>query len=313
MDPLCYSCEQQGFFSRAMARDVGYDDKAVGLMVRTKSWHRFRRGYYCLTDIWNGLDVVARHLVRCRAVLHSVGDERVALSHVSGLVAHGIDVWGYPLDRVHVTRLDGASSRLEGDVVHHRGASTSADIVEGDDLRVFTPARCAIEHGTRTSSESALVSFDAALHAGHCTIDDLAASFQRMGDWPGARHLHIPLRMADGAAESVGESRGRWLFWTSGLPAPLLQYEVRDGNGELRGVCDWCWPERRTMGEFDGRTKYGRLLRPGLEPGDVVFAEKRREDELRELTGMSMVRLVWEDYERPRVTAARLSRLLGVA
>jgi hypothetical protein len=40
----------------------------------------------------------------------------------------------------------------------------------------------------------------------------------------------------------------------------VLQYEVRDARGELRGVCDWCWPERNTMGEFDGRVKYGRLL-----------------------------------------------------
>ena len=33
----------------------------------------------------------------CRAVLHSLGDG-VALSHQSGCVAHGIDVWGVPLD-----------------------------------------------------------------------------------------------------------------------------------------------------------------------------------------------------------------------
>ncbi len=313
MDPLRYPCERDGFFTRAMAREMGYDDKAVSQMVRARQWHRFRRGYYCMTDIWLRLDPVGRHVVRSRAVLHSLGGDHVALSHVSGLVAHGIDVWGYSLDRVHVTRLDGASSRLEGDVVHHRGASVASDVVEVDGLRVFAPARCAIEHGTRATSESALVSFDATLRSGKCSLDELEMSFRHLGDWPGARHLHIPVRMADGAAQSVGESRGRWFFWAHGLPAPLLQYEVRDQNGELRGTCDWCWPERRTLGEFDGRSKYGRLLLPGTPPGDVVFAEKRREDELRELTGMSMVRLVWEDYERPRVTAARLSRLLGAA
>jgi hypothetical protein len=217
------------------------------------------------------------------------------------------------MDRVHVTLVDGAASRIEGDVVHHRGVTSSDDIREIDGLRVLTPSRLrGRARRARTSSESSLVSFDASLRSGRCTIDDLVSAFRRLGDWPGARHLHIPLRMADGAAQSVGESRGRWLFWSFGLPAPILQHEVGDSDGVLRGICDWCWPERRTMGEFDGEYKYGGLLRPGLEPGDVVFAEKRREDELREITGMSMVRLVWQDYERPRVTAARLSRLLQV-
>ncbi len=36
------------------------------------------------------------------------------------------------------------------------------------------------------------------------------------------------------------------------------------------------------MGEFDGRIKYGRLLRPGQEAGDAVFEEKRREDAIRD-------------------------------
>jgi hypothetical protein len=146
MDPLRYLCERDGFFTRAMAREMGYDDKTVSQMVRARHWHRFRRGYYCMTDIWHRLDAVGRHLVRSRAVLHSLGGDHVALSHVSGLVAHGVDVWGYSLDRVHVTRLDGASSRLEGDVVHHRGASIASEVVEVDGLRVFAPARCAIEH-----------------------------------------------------------------------------------------------------------------------------------------------------------------------
>ena len=52
MDPLRFLCEQDGFFTRAMARELGYDDKAVSQMVRSKVWHRFRRGYYSFTDIW---------------------------------------------------------------------------------------------------------------------------------------------------------------------------------------------------------------------------------------------------------------------
>ena len=69
----------------------------------------------------------------------------------------------------------------------------------------------------------------------------------------------------------------------------------------------------RVFGEFDGKIKYGRLLRPGHDAGQVVFAEKRREDLVRELTRGSMVRLVWEDLDRPRVTHDRIARLLRLA
>ncbi len=59
--------------------------------------------------------------------------------------------------------------------------------------------------------------------------------------------------------------------------------------------------------------KYGRLLEPGQDPGEVVFAEKHREDELRELTGFGMVRLIWSDYDRPSVTAGRSTELRRAA
>ena len=54
MDPLRLICEQDGFFTRAMAREVGYDDKAVSDMLRRRLWHRFRRGYYSLRGHLDG-------------------------------------------------------------------------------------------------------------------------------------------------------------------------------------------------------------------------------------------------------------------
>jgi hypothetical protein len=85
---------------------------------------------------------------------------------------------------------------------------------------------------------------------------------------------------------------------------------VYDERGVLVGVTDMVWEEHRLLGEFDGRVKYGRLLRPGEEPGDAVFREKRREDELRRLTDFSMVRLTWADLYRGAETAARIRRLM---
>jgi Transcriptional regulator, AbiEi antitoxin len=309
MDPLRFICEQDGFFTRAMAREVGYDDKSVTRMVRAGVWTRFRRGYYCFTDLWSALDETGHYLVRCRAVLHSLGKD-VALSHVSGVLAHKLSVWRADLRHVHVTRLDGAQGRIEGDVIHHEGKWADNEVVEVDGLRVLLPVRCALEYGTRVPSEEALVVLDSLLHTAHADEDDLARQFEKMGAWPGMRHLHVPVRMADGRAESVGESRGRWMFWSTGLPAPDLQVRIHDAAGELRGTCDWGWLSLGLLGEFDGRIKYGRLLKPGQDVGEVVFAEKQREDELREITGCSMIRLIWTDYDRPRVVRDRVLRLM---
>jgi hypothetical protein len=163
------------------------------------------------------------------------------------------------------------------------------------------------------SAEAALVVLDSALHLQTTTPDELRSTYRLMQSWPGMRPLQVIVRMADAGGQSVGESRTRHLCYTFGLPAPLLQYEVFDDAGQLIGTTDFAWPEHRLLGEFDGKIKYGRYLRPGELPGDAVFREKRREDRLCEQLGWRMVRVVWADLYRAPETAARISRLLRLA
>ena len=308
MDPLRLITQVDGFFTRQEADAAGYDDRAVARMVRAKVWTRFRRGFYAFTDEWNALDAVGRHRVRSRAVLRSLGPV-VTLSHVSAVIAHGIDVWGVPLDRVHVTRLDDGAGRIEGDVVHHEGRCIDGDVIDANGLSATTAVRSVLEAGTRISNESALCLFDNGLFRERFTYDELRREHDRLGAWPDMQHLHVPTRMASGTSQSIGESRGRWLFRTHHLPAPILQFEVYDGD-RLVGICDWGWPELERLGEFDGRIKYGRLLKEGQDPGDVVFAEKVREDALRETSGYDMFRVIWDDYDHPARTIARFNRTL---
>jgi hypothetical protein len=309
MDPLAIIIDIEGFVTRAQALELGLDDAFLTSAVRRRVLHRIRRGYYTLHASWTELDDVGRHLLRTRCVLHSLGPTAAA-SHVSGALLHGLTVWSADLTRVHVTRLDAGASRIEPDLVHHRGKVEDADVTQVDGLRVLAADRCALETGSILTPEGALVVLDSFLHLGLGDPDDLFARFTTMEHWPGTLRLHVPIRMADGRAASAGESRGRWLMRRAGLPAPLLQYEVRDHDGALVGISDWAWPEARLLGEFDGQVKYGRLLLPGQEPGDAVFAEKLREDRLRELTGFSVVRLVWSDLDRPLLTARRIRQML---
>jgi len=64
--------------------------------------------------------------------------------------------------------------------------------------------------------------------------------------------------------------------------------------------------KQRTLVEFDGKTKYGRSMQPGKDPGDVVFHEKVREDRLREM-GFEVVRWIWDDLQRPNVLEQRFA------
>jgi hypothetical protein len=309
MDQIRLLAESRGFFTRAEALDSGNKDRDLLAGVRSRVLVRFRHGYYTFEDLWEPLDARAQHLVRARAVQHALGPT-VALSHTSAAIVHGVAVWGADLGRVHVTRLDGGAGRVEADVIHHVGA-VGTDVTETvDGLRCFAADRSVVEAASWASSEQALVLFDSFLHLGLGEHHDLRRRFEVMREWPRVRHLHLPIRMADTKADGPGESRGRWLFRASGLPAPVLQYEVLREDGTVAGVSDWAWPSSGLLGEFDGRVKYGRLLRPGESAADAVFREKRREDELREITGWPMFRLTWSDYEQPVATAARVARLL---
>lgn len=311
MDDVNSLSENPGFFTRAQAHDLRYGDKEIASAVRSGEWVRFRRGSYCLGSKWRALDDVGRHIVRCRAVVRVLGPA-VALSHVSSGVMQGQDVWRQPLERVHVTRLDTGSGRVEGDVVHHVGRALRDQVIEVDGIRMIRPVRAALEAASRVDKEAALSHLESMLRAGHGTTQDLCEQFKAMEHWPFFRRLRFLVPLCDERSGSVGESRGNWLFMTNDIPRPVSQFEVRDASGAVVAICDWAWPELGVVGEFDGRIKYGRLLRPNQTPGDAVFAEKRREDLVRELTDMRMIRLVWDDYEHRSATVRRLQSALGL-
>lgn len=309
MDELDLAVERAGFFTTQHAKAAGYADREITKMVRRKEWHRIRRGAYAPAAVWAELDDVGRHRVRSSAVLHSLGPN-VALSHASGVVRHDIDLWRVPLDRVHVTRLDGGPGRIEGDVVHHEGFTGHDDIIEVKGQRVVRPERCVLETASRIDTEAAWCLLDSGLRSKRFDRQQLDAAYSIMEHWPFMRRVGTVLPYADGRSGSVGESRGTAMFKRYGVPRPLLQYEVRRPDGTLAGITDWAWPQYGLLGEFDGKIKYGRLLKPGQDPGDVVFEEKRREDELRELTGSRMVRFTWADYDRPAESTERLFRAM---
>lgn len=309
MDPLRIKALAQGYFTRSDAHQAGYDDNAIKRMIKGRSWLRIRYGVYTFTDLWAKLDEGARHLATARAVARKLG-HAVTLSHISAALDHGMVVWDADLSTVHVTRMDGGAGRSESGVKHHEGLCLDDDVLERDGYLVAKPVRAALEAASLVPAEPAVSLLDSGLHRGAFTTEELDEGFETVRHWPDTLHLQFAVRFADGRAESVGESRSRYLCYAHGLPAPDLQFHVYDERGSLVGITDMVWKTHRLLGEFDGKVKYGRLLKPGEAPGDAVFREKVREDTIRRLTGFSMVRLTWSDLYRGTETAARIRSLM---
>jgi hypothetical protein len=309
MDHLRHLAATNGCFTRADALRVGLDDNAIRRALKVGLWTRVRWGVYTFTDLWADQGATERHLAAARSVARKLGPA-VALSHVSAALDHGLTVWDADLSLVHVTRLDGGAGRTEAGVQHHEGFCAGAEVAEKDGYLIVTPARAALESAAILSTEAAVAALDSGLHLQRFSTEELDETFGLMQHWPDTLHLQFAVRFADARAESVGESRARYLCYRHGLPAPELQFHVYDERGGLAGITDMVWEEHRLLGEFDGKVKYGRLLRPGEQPGDAVFREKRREDELRRLTGFSMVRLAWADLYNSAETAGRIRALM---
>jgi hypothetical protein len=308
MDDL-FSLHRNGLFLRREALEHGYSDRDLRDARHQCVIARVRHGAYAPLPTWQEADDVGQHRLRAQAVLLTHGNH-VALSHVSGAAEHGLRLWRPDLTKVHVTRLDTISARQLHDVVYHGDAWRPDDVFAKDEGLVLGPETCALGASAQTTIASGLATLDSVLDLDLGSEESLWSTYSDRSRWPHSRKLQITLRLARHGAQSIGESLARHLMWSQHLPEPQLQFKVYDEDGTLVGITDFAWPELRLLGEFDGKVKYGRLLKPGEQPGDAVFREKQREDLLREVTGWMMIRYIWENLFHGRETAERTRRMM---
>ncbi|WP_433275095.1 type IV toxin-antitoxin system AbiEi family antitoxin domain-containing protein [Pseudonocardia xinjiangensis] len=249
-------------------------------------------------------DPAARHGLAIRAAVQQIAPGAV-MSHVSAAVLHGLPLWSAPLDRVHVTRNRRSGGRRSRFLHLHAAALEPDEIVLVDGIAVTSVARTIADLTRHLPFEPAVVSADAALHRGLVTRAALADAVERSSNRRGNTAARRVVAFADGRSESPGESRSRVALQRAGLPAPVPQYVVRSASGTTIARVDFGWPKLRTVGEFDGLVKYGRLLQPGQVPAEVVVAEKRREDAIRD-EDLRVRRWGWDDLDNFEPVARRL-------
>ncbi|MBP2418105.1 hypothetical protein ACFFOM_09120 [Microlunatus capsulatus] len=264
---------------------------------------RLRRGTYLPAGA-AAADPAARHRQLVAATWPLLGDGSV-LSHGSAAVLHGLPVWPEQLVHVQVTRAAGRGKR-RGNVHVHVAPLADDEVVEVAGLRVTSPVRTVVDLGRALPLHRAVAAGDAALRRG-LDADDLLLGLEAAAGRPGVAAARRAVALLDARSESPWESCSRVTLHHLGLAPTSLQHEVRDAASRLVARADFGWEEHRTLGEFDGLVKYGKLLRPGQTPSDAVVEEKRREDAVRDLD-WQVVRWVRDDLRRPEELRARILR-----
>jgi hypothetical protein len=293
-----------GLLLRRDAVTSGVSDGELGRLTRAGELQRLRRGAYVNAVL--PATQTGRHRLLIRATLAGLRRPAV-VSHQSAAVLHGLPLWDVPLDRVHITRRPHAWNDTSAVLSCHVARLRDDEVMDVDGVAVTGPIRTALDLARSLPYEAAVVALDAALRSGVLSHDQLRARSFDIAGTPGSRSAARAIAAADGRSGSVGESRSRVMLHRWKLPPSALQFEVRSAGGLLVGRTDFAWEADRLVGEFDGRIKYGRLLRPGQDPGDAVFEEKLREDAIRD-EGWNVVRWVWADLRQPDRLAARVRR-----
>lgn len=287
---------QGGVVTAAQCRALGGDDGAIRTLLGSGGWCRARRGVY--RDVRAGPSPHADRvfLGRCAALLAALAGPAV-VSHGSAARLLGLPAppGGFGT-RVHVTRRPPAPTNdpLLGDV--HVTGYDDADVLDVHGVPVLAGARLVLDCCAVLEPDSALAAADAALRLGLTDPDALTDALDRRRVPAVAARV---LDRADPGGTNWFESSSRWWLLEAGLPRPRLQVPfAADGR---RAEVDLWFPEHRTVGEADGAGKYD-------EPG-ALFAEKRREDWLRDRFGVEVVRWVPGEMRTPAGRTEVVDRL----
>jgi hypothetical protein len=297
-----------GLFTTAEALLAGYRKSEIRDLCSTGRWVRLRRGILVTAqDLADGEARGRRFALECLAVQLSVDRRTAVFSHGSAA-----RLWGLPVPRRPdpTIRLTDSTQWRTGPGWRMTCAPLSpAERWRSGPLRLTSAVRTLVDCAREWPLEDAVVAMDAALLAERTTTEELRDAAAAVHHWPGAPRARRAAGLADGRAESPLETRGRLRIIGAGLPTPQLQVEIR-ASGRLVGVADGWFEEAAVAVEFDGRVKYSTPWR-GRSPEQVLWEEKRREDEMRSLD-IRVVRIADADLgERWPAIAARIASLLA--
>lgn len=293
--------------------------RAIARAVASGEHRRLQRNRYVSNNLWADLWPESRHLLEVCAAAGEMRDGGAVASYESAGVLHELPLYRHVPAAVHVTTPPG--SRMSS----RRGLTRHSDLLPDEDIDVLFGIRCATLDRTvfdlvRTLGvEAALAVADAALRQVAMVekaYDEVAAEGwrQRMLERcarsrgvRGIRQAETVIRLADGRAESSGESVSRLQLRRLGFRRLRLQVAVAGPHGREYHV-DIEIEDANAYYEFDGVGKYlEEAMRSGRTLEQVILDEKRREDWIRGTTQKRFARAESPHIVTPATLGKRLA------
>ena len=300
------AADEYGILSIADTRAAGLTAKDVAALTRSGELTSLSRGWYAVSSPGTP---EARHVLLTRAVLRA-HEGRAVAAHHSALCMLGLPTFRADLTTVCLSRRSPGPNRTR------KGLKLGRCVpAEALGAATVVPAMAVAQAGASCGPLAGLVAADAALHKALCTKGDLDLALGWVRRHPGTGLLTPFLELADGRRESPGETRLAHAFHLMKLSVtPQARIEDRG----FLAFADFLLDDWPVVVEFDGMVKYGRkrdaVDRWGnqLTPQQVLVAEKRREDRIREL-GYQVVRVVWSELDDPAALARRIRAAINRA
>ena len=309
-------------FSSADALSRGVTKSALRHRVAQGQWVRVSRDVYAVATEWFAATPAERLAFASLARARAHHTDKV-ISHLSAASIHGYDLPLTPGTATWLTVDQGGNRpRRAPDVIVERATLAPEDVVEvGHPVIALTsPARTVADCLRHLRLADAVALGDSALRSSPALAASVREVLDRQRGWPGAGAARTAYRLLDGRRDTWLESWSFARLWQLGVSLPEPQVTVLDEWGRFVARVDGMWRAWGVIGEADGKLKYGigragaeLATRSGLDEAfsaSAVFAEKRREDRLRDL-GLEVVRWTLDDLLRApeevvrRIVAAR--------
>lgn len=221
-----------------------------------------------------------------------------AFSHVTAALIHGWPFIGPVPESVHVVDHAASAVTHRAGLVRHAVPPGEFDVapLRFDGVAVRTPLSTAVDIARTSTPAAACVAIDHEVRSGGITAEQFV---QRLPSEPGrgTRRARTVAAALDSRHESPGESYAAIRLVEAGVEGIVPQHEFRTG-GQTDRVDFWL-PELGVVVEFDGRQKYvDPAMLQGRDAGEVLWAEKVREDRIRSRPEVrSVIRVTWWHLE----------------
>ncbi|TFC46397.1 DUF559 domain-containing protein [Cryobacterium sp. TMT1-21] len=191
----------------------------------------------------------------CRAYTARMPPTHV-FSHVTAATLHGLPLphWALADCRLHVTVPAAHRSPQMAGVVGHELCERLMDVELIDGLPLTTPRQTWIDLGPVLDRGSLIAVADFLCAGQHprYTPGELRAAVAGLAGRRGIRGLREAALCSRARVDSAKETETRLLLLDSGVPEPVVNFEVTDTAGCFVARVDLAWPAWRVCVEYEG-------------------------------------------------------------